>query len=286
MRRCVMNQREDIIAVLRAFSSFGASSGEALPPTKTELLDSFAEASKLAWFKLNDSLDVADAARISKGYYCFSARVLGISRALDAAAILSTLEGARKYTGWPSFVVLHQPETRPKLVGGAVQAWTAKCPYPGVSYADYWRITPSGEFFLLRGYDEDSLESKIKAAPVPGTAFEPTLPVWRLADFLLRVVEVAEAMFEPDFEVVVECEWTGLKGRRTVSLNHRIFFNSVTCSEDVVKTNGTFTQAMLQDILPEVVRRLTSPLYLHFEFRKFESRFYEGEIEQMKSGKF
>ncbi len=259
MRRCVMNQREEIIAVLRAFSSPGGSVGDALPPTKIDLLDAFTEASKLAWSKLNASLDATHAARISKGYYCFSARVLGKSRELDAAAILAALEGARKYTGWPSFVVLHQPDTRPKLVGGAVEAWTAKCPYPGVSYADYWRITPSGEFFLLRGYDEDALESKIKAAPEPGTAFEPTLPVWRLAEFLLRLTEVADSMFEPGFEVAVECEWTGLKGRHTVSLNRRIFFDSVTCSDDVVRTRGTFTQAMLQDVLPDVVRKLTPP---------------------------
>ncbi len=34
-----------------------------------------------------------------------------------------------------------------------------------------------------------------------------------------------------------------------------------------------------------LTRAVTSPLYLHFDFTKFDAQFYEGEIEQMKSGK-
>jgi hypothetical protein len=65
---------------------------------------------------------------------------------------------------------------------------------------------------LLRGYDEDDLKSDSRNYQAPGTTFEPSLPVWRLGEFLFRLTEVASAMFEPGFDVTVACRWTGLVG--------------------------------------------------------------------------
>lgn len=284
MRRCVMNQREEIVGVLRAFLPSGG--GAVLPPTEAELLSKFSEASMTAWRELNSSLSDEFSGKIRKGHYSFAARVSGTSKGLDAAEILKELEQAPKYTGWPAFVVLHQADTRPKIVGNALQAWTAKANFPGVSCADFWRITPAGEFFLLRGYDEDDLEKS--GGPnqrEAGTGLEPTLPVWRLGEFLLRLNAVASAMFEPGFEVSVECQWTGLMGRKTFSFGQRRFFGSAESAEDKVASSGRFTQAMLQDLPADVVKQLTAPLYLHFDFMKLPDAFYRDELNNMRNGR-
>jgi hypothetical protein len=40
----------------------------------------------------------------------------------------------------------------------------------GSAHCDYWRATRSGMFFLLRGYDEDSIDEV-----EPGTLFQRTI---------------------------------------------------------------------------------------------------------------
>jgi hypothetical protein len=284
MRRCILNQREEIVGVLRAF--LPSDGGAGLPATDSELLRKFTEASLTAWRELNASLGNEHAGKIKHGHYYFSARVSGTSKALDASEILKALEQAHKYTGWPALAILHQADTRPKMVGGGLQAWTAKAPFPSASCADFWRITPAGEFFLLRGYDEDDLEAS--GGPnqrAAGTGLEPTLPVWRLGEFLLRLSVVASAMFEPGFEVSVECQWTGLKGRKTFSFGLRRFFGSAESAEETVTTSGKFSQAMLQDLPADVVKQLTAPLYLHFDMLKLPDSFYTGEMDNMRNGR-
>lgn len=132
---------------------------DAQEPARKRLLSQFTGASLKAWDELNASLDSEHAGKIADGYYYFSARVSGKSKGLDASEILTSLEQTPKYTGWPAFVILNQADTRPRVVGGGLQAWTAKCTFPDVSFSDFWRITPTGEFFLLRGYDEDASKS-------------------------------------------------------------------------------------------------------------------------------
>ena len=285
IRRCVLNQREEIVGVLRAFLPSSGEGSAAPPAAEKELLRRFTEASLRAWNTLDASLDSEHAAKIKQGHYYFSARVSGASKGLDASEILMALEQAPKYTGWPAFVILHQADTRPKMVGGGLQAWTAKCNYPGVSFADFWRITPDGEFFLLRGYDEDDLQAGNGNYRKPGTGFEPTLPVWRLGEFLLRLTIVASAMFEPGFEVTVACQWTGLNGRKTFSFGLRRFYGGAESSEETVDTSGTFSQATLQDRPADVVKQLTAPLFLHFDMLKLPDAFYTDELEDMRSGR-
>lgn len=284
LRRCVLNQREEIVGVLRAFlPSDGTAGGGLLAPSSKELLLSFVEASLKSWSALDASLDANHPGKLKHGHYHFSARVTGVRKGLDAKEVLTALESTPKYTGWPAFVLLHQEETRVRLAGGGLQAWIANCKYPGPSFSDFWRITPEGEFFLLRGYDEDDLEPG--KGPPAGHGFEPTLPVWRLGDFLLRMTGVASSMFEAGFDVTVLCRWTGLKGRKTFSFGHRRYFGGAQCLEPSVETSGTFSQSMIQDLLPEVVKQLTSPLMLHFDMLKLPDLFYSEELENMRSGR-
>lgn len=317
IRRVVLNQREDIISILKAYlprENRGSQDGTQLPELKlteaqttlyqsgvtepieginrkTEadnkaLLQSFTQKGESDWEALNASLDPGHPARIKNGHFTFSARIVGAPKSIPPKALLSSLVAARSYTGWPVFVTMNQEDTRAKFVDGCLQAWTAKSSMPDVSYADFWRIDLAGNFLLIRGYQEDSLGPDRKLGD-PGMLVEATLPIWRVGEFLLRVTEVGSLMFDEDFDVLVDCRWTGLKGRHLFIHNGRRFLTGRYVSEqDVVHTSGTFKQGAIRDLLPETVRTLTDPLYQYFEFFRPPDDMYEEELQLLRKGNY
>lgn len=284
VRRAVLNQREEIVSVLRAYlpSAGGIALLQAAPDQET--LKQFAEAATARWKALNESLPSDHQARIKLGHFSFAARVLGKAKGLTAAKVLAINEGAKKYTGWPTFVTLHQEATQPKLVDDCIEAWLADTKYPDVGHADFWRIHPDGLFFLLRGYQEDAPDYA-RGTTTPGSLFEATLPIWRVGECLLRVSELAAAMFEGDFEILVQCEWTGLTGRQLYVHNARRFLGSGKAAQETVRTNGRFPGSV-RDVLPEAVRSLTAPLYERFDFTEIPDFVYVEELNDMTKGRF
>jgi hypothetical protein len=286
LRRALQNQREEIVDLLRKLLP-GASDLLGLVPTdEQKVLQVFAQKCTARWESLNAGLPEDHPSKITLGHFAFSARILGTSKNLAAKAIIEANQSARKYTGWPVFVTLHQGQTKPKLVDGCIEAWLALSDYPDVGHADFWRIDASGNFFLLRGYQEDSLDTD-RSFATPGEKFEVTLPIWRLGEFLLRVSELAEKMFEPGFEVLVECEWTGLTGRRLfISNSRRFLYGTHVAAEQIVATTGKFSQQEVRELLPETVATLTQTLYEHFDFFTPPDSFCSDEIGEMTKNRF
>lgn len=286
LRRVLRNQRDELLDLLRSISGPGSIIGITPQPTEADQLEAFHAGSLDRWRELNAGLPEGHAAKITKGFFVFSARGIGTRKSVGAQAILEANQSARRYTGWPTFVVDHQEPTRPKLVNGAIEAWLANAPHPDVGHADFWRIAPDGNFFLLRGYQEDSTDS-MRGFAQPGTVLEVTLPVWRLGEFLLRIVDLGDVMFEDGYEVLVLCEWHGLAGRRLSVQNARRFLaGTYRSSQDVVRTTGQFKRDSILDLLPETVRSLTLPLYEHFDFFKPPEKFYVEELGEMMNSRF
>ncbi|MEX8193583.1 AlbA family DNA-binding domain-containing protein [Comamonas guangdongensis] len=286
LRRVIMNQREENISLLRALlPTFATGVASQAPPTEADTLHAFAEKAKLKWNALNDALDASNQSKITHGTFSFAARIVGTSRNLDPRRILEINESARRYTGWPALVTLNHEKTRPRLVDGCIEAWLADISNPGVGYADFWRIDPkNGNFFLLRGYHEDSLDPSRFGKP--GTLFELTLPVWRLGEFLLRVLDLADAMYDQPYEVLVECEWDCIAGRHLFSHNYRRHIPPYKSAESTVRTTGSFPQNVLRELLPEAVKALTKPLYEHFEFFVPPDSFFAEELSEMTKNRF
>lgn len=285
IRRCVTNQREEIVGLLRSFGFAGATA--AAPPKlePSQELTAFSADSFSRWSPLNDGLPPDHPAKISLGHFRFAAKLVGQPKGVRPGEVLQVLERGRRYTGWPAFVTLHQDETKPYLVDGALQAWTAKANYPDVGHADFWRVTPEGEFFLLRGYQEDTLDESKKMGD-PGALFEATLPIWRLGEFLLRVAETGEQLFEEGFEIVVSCAWTGLAGRKLFVHSNRRYIPHYTTKQDEVQTSGKFPAQAVKDLLPDVVKSLTQPLYEYFELFTPPDSMYAEELAQMTKNTF
>lgn len=287
LRRAIANQREEIIGLLRSLSPTSSLDlGGANQVTEADTLEQFARKAKLRWKELNDGLEASHPSKISLGYFSFAARIVGVSRGLDTRQILDANDGARRYTGWPTFVTIHGQKTKPRLVDGCIETWLAEVPYPDLAHADFWRIDPKGgNFFMLRGYQEDSIDPS-RGLGEPGTLFEATLPAWRVGEFLLRVLDLADVMYEPSYKVLVECEWTGIDGRRLFVFNFRRHVPAFRATQPVVRTNGTFSQNSLRELLPEAVKALTKPLYEHFEFFVPSDSFYAEELGEMTKNRF
>jgi len=288
IRRSVLNQRSEIIDILRSFIPAAAPGNLQAIVDEREVLNQFSRGSFARWTSINDSLKDDHLAKIKLGYFSFSCQVIGKSKGLNIGKILSSVEGLRRYTGWPIFVALHQLESKPYLIDGALEASLVNIQRPNPAHADFWRIHPNGLFYLLRGYQEDCLEtlSGSRNVRLPGTGIDLTIPTWRVAEFLLRSEELARSMFEDGFTMLVRCEWTGLKERELFMFNpRRMLFDGHRCKAPSVTTEQKLTQDVIENLLPEAVKRLTSPLYEHFELFQPPYIFYDEEITLMKTGR-
>ncbi|MBL8481346.1 MAG: hypothetical protein JNJ60_04060 [Rhodocyclaceae bacterium] len=286
LQRVIANQRDEIVGLLRSLFPSGGAFGGPPPPTESELLDAFVKTAAERWATLNDALATDHPARVKLGHYLIAARLVGTSKNASAQSIIEANQSARRYTGWPAFVTIHQDNTRPRLVDGCIEAWVAQANYPDVGHADFWRIDPKGNFLLLRGYQEDSLDPA-RGFGAPGTLFEATLPVWRVGEFLLRVAELASVMCEDGFGVAVSCQWHGLRDRKLFVHNMRRFLRgNYRSSADYVHTTGQFAVSAIRELLPDVVKSLTSPLYEHFDFFTPPDAFYREELGEMLKNRF
>lgn len=287
IRRSVLNQRSEIIDILRSFIPAAAPGNLKAIVDEREVLNQFSRDSFARWTSINESLKDDHLAKIKLGYFSFSCQVMGKSKGLNTGGILSTVEGLRRYTGWPIFVALHQPESKPYLIDGALEASLVNIQRPNPAHADFWRIHPDGLFYLLRGYQEDCLETLSESRKVrpPGTGIDLTIPTWRVAEFLLRSEELARSMFDDGFTMLVRCEWTGLKERELFMFNpRRMLFDGHRCKASSVTTEQKLTQDVIENLLPEAVKRLVSPLYEHFDLFQPPHMFFDEEITLMRTG--
>jgi hypothetical protein len=287
IRRSVLNQRSEIIDILRSFIPAAAPGNLKAIVDEREVLNQFSRDSFARWTSINESLKDDHLAKIKLGYFSFSCQVVGKSKGLNTGEILSSVEGLRRYTGWPIFVALHQSESKPYLINGALEASLVNIQRPNPAHADFWRIHPDGLFYLLRGYQEDCLEtlSESRKVRAPGTGIDLTIPTWRVAEFLLRSEELARSMFEDGFTMLVRCEWTGLKERELFMFNpRRMIFDGHRCKAPSVITEQKLTQDVIENLLPEAVKRLTSPLYEHFDLFQPPQMFFDEEITLMRTG--
>lgn len=286
IHRCVLNQRGEIVAMLRSFIPNSAGGNiEALVDERAHL-STFTNAAFAKWTALNDALPKEHGSKIRYGTFSFSCQILGNSKNLQPVEILKVVEGAKKYTGWPIYVVLHQDNNKPYLSDGALEASLIDLKGPDPGHADFWRIHPDGLFYSLRGYQEDALANVEGGnARAPSTGLEVSLPAWRVGEFLLRTEEIARAMFEDGFSMLVSCEWNGLVGRELFSFNNRLFVpGNYVCKENIVRTEETLPQAAVSDLLPDAVKKLTAPLYQHFGFFQPDDQFYEQELQRLRKG--
>jgi hypothetical protein len=138
--------------------------------------------------------------------------------------------------------------------------------------------------FLIRGYQEDGELAGRAPAREPGTTFEVTVPVWRVAECLLHASRLADRLESESMRVLVR--WEGLEGRQLVSFNQMEYFlpGTYVARSDAVTSTGTIEVATIRDTLPEVVNELVRTLYEVFDFFVPPENFCATQINRMLQG--
>jgi hypothetical protein len=284
IRRAMLNQRQEIVATIRNFAFESGAIGDNNSASNSSTLETFTEDCLEKWQSLNDSLPATASARISLGYFWFAARAAGANEKAASTDVVDALRGARKYTGWPPFVVLDaDPEKRPQLIDRAVQAWVGVDGLTDVGHADFWRASLKGEFFLLRGYQEDARDFPRSAL---GKSFDISLPIWRLGEFILRAAEASRSCFEAATMLDVRCCWTGLARRQLIDHRDLRYLNDRFAGSNSAVSSGSWAISELDDLLPEIVKSLTGELYETFDFFVPPSELYTTELSRLTGRKY
>ena len=194
------------------------------------------------------------------------------------------LEVVGRETGWPAWWWPTADDDRsPHPVGETIECWMRGGTLSDSAHADFWRASGRGELYLLRGYDEDSASERSPAHShlKSGVVLDPAIVVWRVGECLLHAERMARRL---DAEsVLVDIQWEGLKGRVLDSLEPmRRFYSSGTCKQDTAQSQMTIKADVISGTLPELVRKLTAPLFVQFDFFEMRLEDIERELDRMR----
>ena len=78
----------------------------------------------------------------------------------------------------------------------------------------------------------------------------------------------------------------GLEGRALRCNNFRWDVPTYTCNDASIESTGEFSVAAIRDLLPEVVKTLTLPLYNAFEFYRPTDPFFKEELKNLTGRSF
>ena len=275
IRRCISNARDELIDQMRSILRGEA----ATEPRENDLaiVTRWFESSLLRWQELVETAPSDSSIRLPNGY--FAASYLSLPDLLEALRRATV-----KHTGWPEFSVPNRPEIAPYIHYGAIECWTARDGQDhGAAHNDFWRASPEGNFFIIRGH----LEDEPRFDP-PKTKFDCTLPTWRVGELLLHAANIATELGDASASVTVVVEWTGLEGRSITHLEHRriIFDDAHYAHQNMFRNSLTVQADQISDALPELVAKLVSPLYELFDFFRLPAALPAEELARMRSNRF
>jgi len=284
IRRCVSANRDDLLEGIRAI--LGGSARVPVDPEMkdVEKLGTWTRQCLDRWEgQVNEKLPDETPSRYGNGYWHFSYAILDDFDAphpQDLLEILFRIQG--RESGWPPWITsMHGGGLKPYSDDGLIECWLRETRSADAAHSDFWRASPEGMLFLLRGYQEDCAGKH-----PPGTILDLTLPVWRIGECLLHAERLAKELGGADADVLFQVKWLGLEGRTLVCLSQRRFMlDDQVCRHDSVASDAIRVSAReITDALPEIVQRATSPLYTAFDFFRPPPEMYAEELARMRRG--
>ena len=293
LARCLANRRDEMFDQIRDLIT-GAVPQVAAAPEPARL-DQWIEASTDRWNTLIAPLPEAAGPRCPYGHYWFAYEIEGALRAIEPAQIPEVLRASVvRHTGWPPFWYPTRAGIEPYPFDELVECWLGGDPQAAVgdrepAHSDFWRISPDGFAFLLRGYQEDGTEAHRPGRPAtePGTLFDITLPVWRVGETMLHAENLARNLVDGSATISFIAHYEGLTGRALTSISGRRFVPGVEVArQEAITLRTRIDAASIQPNLPEIVQPLLAPLYGLFDFADLPMELVTEELARMRSGHF
>jgi hypothetical protein len=286
LARCLRANRDDLFDAVRDILS-GQARGAASPePPALDQLLAWAEQGSERWRELAPK-DANGRPQLPPGHYRFAYAIQGEFPQPSLPELLRHLEGASiRHTGWPEWVVLHAAQLRPYARDGALECFVAaENPEQLLTdppHADFWRAMPEGRLLLIRGYTEDATENV-----AAGSAFDVTLPVWRVGECFLHARAMCQRLGVPNASVIVTARYSGLAGRVLVSLDRRRWlFDDRRARQNEINLALTVEAASIEDSLPEIAAEFLLPLYHLFDLFEPGADLFSAELRRMRQHQF
>jgi len=287
LNRCLTNRRDEMFDQIRGLIT-GAVPTTAEPP-KPALLEQWIERSLRRWEALVGDLPTDAAERCPHGYYWFAYELNGDLRPITLGQLPEILQrSVVRHTGWPPFWYPTRRGIEPYPIDGVVECWLGGDTGPetfgarDAAHADFWRISPDGLAFLLRGYQEDGLMGR-----PPAQLFDVTLPVWRVGEAMSQAERLASNMIEGSATIRFVAHYAGLSGRTLTSVTgDRTLWGDRVARQNEITLKTTVETASIGPNLPEILYPMLAPLYALFDFFDLPTKLVAEEVSKMRKGSF
>jgi hypothetical protein len=179
------------------------------------------------------------------------------------------------YTGWPVWLDSRgfiKEEARPYVFEESWEAFIHDFDTSfGGKHLDFWRLNPSGKFYLRRILQDDLSESP--QAPEPMTKLDFVLVIIRVAEAIAVALEFAKAMgCSPETtRLSFIFKWTKIKGRELSSWANidRVIFPGKIAYQDEVTSQVSIPLETPSSAVAEYVHSITAPLFAVFNGMEF-----------------
>lgn len=170
------------------------------------------------WNKLISKLPLNSPGRFPFGWYRIDYALEGDLTEVELHKFREILLKAKaRNTGWPMFMVPTRQEIAPREIDGVLECWLSPEDtnenqiVHDAAHCDFWRASPNGRMFLMRGYREDG-----QVTFSPGKIFDTTLPIWCIGEALIHAARLAALLKRDEASIVsikLRVHFTGLTGR-------------------------------------------------------------------------
>lgn len=193
---------------------------------------------------------------------------------ISQVQLLQAADSSQIHTfGWPIGVVLNNKEfsPKPKADGIVAEIITKDRGY------DYWTIRKDGSYYLLKSLFEDTRE--------PNSIFFNTRIV-RITEALLYAVRLYTSLkVNPDSHLLIGFRHGGLKGRNISATPSRRLGIHGKAIEDEVYTEVETAIEKIEPDLVNIVHRITTPLFVIFDFFEIQNSILEEIVNNFVEGK-
>lgn len=295
--RCIRNKREELIDNFRELL-FGHTSQIEQADLQQEQggiakdsFDMWIEESLERWQSLvSERLKGEEPSRFHHGIWWVAYRILDEFSEPSLKELMECLREVKgRESGWPPWLLPRRQGIEPFPYNGSIECCLFEKStensdiFQDAAHSDFWKASPSGMMFLVRGYQEDGLHAQERDIS-PGTIFDLTLPVWRVGECLLHAGRLGQKLVGENSSVEIKIHWEGLSGRKleTWANPHRMLFEGHVSHQNSITTKTKVESGSITSNLPEVVQALTSPLYEIFDFFSPPPEMYHEELGKMR----
>jgi hypothetical protein len=253
-----------------------------------ERLQTWATQSKDRWQQLLlDHLPDEDPSRYHKRVWTAAYLIDGHFDTPSLPDFQNVLQKAEHHgTGWPVWWVAPQgTPLSPYYAQNLLECWMKDCKDKDAAHSDFWRASPEGFMFLLRGYWEDCRPDKVE----PGKALWTRTAVHQVGECLLHARRLARALDVEDGSVMVSFRWEGLAGRvwRDIDTekDEKTWYDhsgKVCRQKSVESPIVTVSVRAIDESLSSIISSLTKGLFLAFQFPEPSIDLIRRELSRLK----